>query len=145
MSDLEEIKAALVVDGTPFKVVSGAAGFAAAREMGVKTHPAAFVYFGDEVSGENIGGTGPVMQLQERDLSVVYVFGDLSSAGGGSTADEAETIKSFARGVLIGKVLSDDPSNNPITHVEGGLGDFKNGLVWYEDKFSVPTYLKEQN
>ena len=65
-------KPPLVVEGTPFKAVSGAAGFAAAREIGVKTNPVAFVYFGDEVSGENIGGTGPVMQLQERDLSVVY-------------------------------------------------------------------------
>ena len=40
--------------------------------------------------------------------------------------------------------MSGNPSKNPITHVEGGIGDFKNGLVWYEDKFSVPTYLKEK-
>lgn len=144
MTEVDQVKALLMVDGTPFKVASGAVSLAAALKSGPKAVPAAFVFLGREASAENARMTGPVSQRQERDLSVVYVTGNRSDATGEATSDEMETLKAFSRGQLIGRVLEGVPSGEPLTHVEGAIASFEHGFAWYEDVFSTPTYLTEQ-
>lgn len=144
MSTIDQVIELLNGDGTPFRVCSGAAGMAAAQLRGPNATPAAFVFFGKEASGDNQRTTGPVMQRQERDLSVVIVIDNASDAIGAAGADALETIKIWVRDQLLGVVLDDAAGNEPVTHVEGAVADFKHGSVWYEDVFSAPTYIKEK-
>lgn len=143
MSVVDQVKTLLSVEGTPFKVIEGAAGMAAARETGPLNTPAAFVFLGREASGENQRATGPAMQRQERDLSVVIVVDNAADRFGSAGADELETIKTWLRTQLIGHVPTGEASQEPVTHVEGAVADFENGRVWFEDVYSTPTYLKE--
>lgn len=144
MSQLDELKTHIGPgNGSPFKIVSGAAGLAAAMSKPPKSLPAAFVFFGEEASAENTRSTGKVLQRQERNLSVVFVTENKSDAIGDAAGDEVEDIKTWLRGRLIGFRSLVAPQDEPITHVQGAIADFRDSRVWFEDVYSVPTYLEE--
>lgn len=141
MSTIPEIKARLGTPGTPFTVVLGATSFAQIKDRPNATLPVAYVFVSEEATSENQRATGRIMQLSQRDVAVVYVLEHLADADGDDAADQLEDIKAYGRGGLIGFMPSD--MVEPITHVRGSVLEAADGVVWYADIFSAPTYLKE--
>lgn len=143
MSTIPEIKARLLVAGTPFAAVRGATSLAQVKDRPEGTLPQAFVLAPRDVSGENTRAIGPVLQRSERDVMVVIVLEDLGDADGDTALDPLEDLKGWVRDQLIGFVPTD--MNEPITHVGGEVVEARAGVVWFEDSFAAPVYLKEKS
>lgn len=142
MSTVPEIKARLRADPTPFSAVLGATSLAQVKgSMPDAVLPVAYVLATREVSAENARATGSVMQLTERDVSIVIVAEHLGDADGGDVADPLEDLKTFVRGRLLGFKPTD--MVDIVTHVEGEVIEAVGGAVWFADTFSAPIYLKE--
>lgn len=143
MSIVGEVKTLLGGDGSQFKFVSGALGFAAARENPPNAYPCAFVFLGKEASAANNRATGQIMQMQERDLHVVIALKNAADVAGDAAAIELEDIVDWVRTKLVGFTPPEDQSAVPVTHIEGELVEFVNGVVWYEEVYAAQTYLEE--
>ncbi|WP_417691546.1 hypothetical protein [Roseibium sp.] len=141
MSLVRDIIAQLLASQTVFKMVGGAADFSMIETRRSGT-PAAYVMVADEASGENERATGRILQRLETDIAVVIVTDNLSDGRGGAAADDIEELKTFVRARLIGFEPSD--AAEPVTHISGDLIKAHGGAVWFEDRYSVPTYLEEQ-
>lgn len=141
MSTIPEIKARLLVAGTPFSFVKGATALAQVKDRPAGTLPVAYVLSAREVTAENTRVTGRVLQRQERDVMVVIVAEDLGDADGDVTQDALEALKAWGRAQLIGFKPSD--MKDPITHVSGEVVQAVAGCVWFEDVYSAPIYLTE--
>lgn len=140
MSTVDDIKARLFGNGTPFRLVEGAAAMAMVKDR-PRAMPAAYVMTTREATAENDRATGPISQRVERDITVVIVCQDISDPRGDAASDQLETLKAWVRGQLIGFVPGGMES--PITHVGGELAQAAAGTVWFEDTFSAPYYLEE--
>jgi len=143
MSTIAEIKARLAGTGTPFRLVEGATALAQLKDDRPNAMPAAFVLIAKEATDDNERMTGTVLQRSERDVMVVIVTEDLADPLGDAAADALESLKTFVRGKLLGFVPTD--MVEPITHVAGEVVEARAGAVWFEDTFSAPIYLKEQD
>lgn len=141
MSLVSEIKERLKDGQTVFATVGGALDLAN-LEKNYLAKPGAYVLAAEEASGENERMTGPVLQRLESDIAVVIVFDDHTDALGEAADDPLEAFKNFVRGRLIGFVPAS--ADEPVTHVSGEIVKASGGTVWFEDRFSVPSYLEEQ-
>ncbi|WP_153769230.1 hypothetical protein [Labrenzia sp. CE80] len=141
MSLVRDIIARLKEPQTLFKAVCGAAEFSVIEKRR-SAAPAAYVMVADEASGENERATGRILQRLETDIAVVIVTDNLSDARMGQAAEDIEALKAFVRSRLIGFEPSD--AAEPVTHISGDLIKAHGGAVWFEDRYSVPTYLEEQ-
>ncbi|MBO0346041.1 hypothetical protein J0X15_12480 [Roseibium sp. CAU 1637] len=141
MTLVRDIIARLLELQTVFKTVGGAADFSLIEKRRSGT-PAAYVMVADEASGENERVTGRILQRLETDIAVVIVTDNLSGARMGQAADDIEGLKAFVRARLIGFEPSD--AAEPVSHISGDLIKAHGGAVWFEDRYSVPTYLEEQ-
>lgn len=140
MSLVSEIIARLTEPGTVFKAVAGAAEFAAIEKRRLGS-PAAYVLSPEDASGENERMTGPVLQRSENDVAVVIVAENLGDVAMGRAGEDIEVLKAFVRSRLIG--FEPASAAEPVTHVSGKLLKAHSGTVWFEDLFSVPTYLEQ--
>lgn len=143
MSTIAEMKLRLSGEGTPFRIVEGATALAQLKNEKPNATPAAFVLVSKEVSADNDRMTGKVLQRSERDIMVVIFAEHLADPQGDAAADELEELKVYVRGRLIGFVPAD--MVDPITHVTGEVVEAGNGFVCFEDVFSAPIYLEEQD
>lgn len=141
MSTIPEMKGRLGGAGSPFTVVLGATSFAQVKDRPSAILPVAYVFVAEEATGENQRLTGRILQLNQRDVAVVYVLEHAGDADGGDVADPLEDIKTFGRERLIGFVPTD--MVEPVTHVRGSVLEAAEGVVWYADIFAAPIFLKE--
>ncbi|MBG6160531.1 hypothetical protein IWQ54_000181 [Labrenzia sp. EL_195] len=141
MSLVSEIREHLKTGQTIFKIVAGAIEFSQIDKQHLAS-PAAYVMVPEDASSENTRMTG-VLQRLETDIAVLIVVENLSGPFGEAAGDDLENLKSFVRTRLIGFV---PPSaTEPITHVSGELIKASGGTVWFEDRFSVPSYLEHSS
>jgi hypothetical protein len=141
VSTIPEVKARLLVAGTPFSAALGATSYAQVKDRPSVTLPCVYAFFAEEVTADNERMTGKVRQRSERDLVLVYVVEHAGDADGGDVADPLEDIKTFGRGQVLGFKPSD--MVDPITHIRGAVIEAVDGVVWFADTFSAPIYLKE--
>lgn len=142
MSLVSEIREHLKTGQTVFKIVAGAIEFSQIDKKHLAS-PAAYVMVPEDASAENERMTGGVLQRLETDIAVLIVVENLSGPFGEAASDDLEDLKSFVRTRLIGFV---PPSaTEPITHVSGELIKATGGTVWFEDRFSVPSYLEHSS
>lgn len=140
MSIVSEIREHLKAGQTVFKIVAGAIEFSQIDKQHLGS-PAAYVMVPEDASSQNERMTGGVLQRLETDIAVLIVVQNLSGPFGEAAGDDLEDLKSFVRTRLIGFV---PPSaTEPITHVSGELIKASGGTVWFEDRFSVPSYLEQ--
>lgn len=144
MTAVTEIKARLARPGTPFSYVKGAMALSQVKDKPPGVAPMAFVMAAKEVSAENQRMSGSVLQRQERDIIVLIIAEALGDADGDTADDALEEIKVWVRSSLIGFLPTDmQVAGEPITHVSGEVIQAGGGMVWFEDTYSAPTYIKE--
>jgi len=138
MSIVSEIRTHLNDGQTVFKTVAGAIEFSQIEKKRLAS-PAAYVMVPEDASGENSRMAG-VLQRLETDVAVLIVVDNFSGLTGEAAGDELEDLKAFVRTKLIG--FEPASAGEPITHVSGELLKASGGTVWWEDRFSVPSYLE---
>lgn len=140
MSVVSDIKARLNDGQTVFATVAGAIEFSR-LEKNVLATPGAYVLTAEEASGENERATGGVLQRLESDIAVIIVFDDLTDPLGEASDDLLESYKDFVRARLLG--FEPASGAEPVTHVSGELVKASGGTVWFEDRYSAPSYLEQ--
>lgn len=140
MSLVSEIIERLKDGQTVFQTVAGAVEFSFLEKRRLAS-PGAYVLSAEEGSFENERMTGPVLQRLETDIAVVIVVDNLAGTHGEAAAGDIERLKAFVRGRLIG--FEPPSGSDPMTHVSGELIKASGGAVWFEDRFSAPSYLEQ--
>ncbi|WFE92303.1 hypothetical protein K1718_13340 [Roseibium porphyridii] len=140
MSLVSDIIARLNDGQTVFQTVAGAVELSLIEKRRLAS-PAAYVLTAEEGSRDNERINGKVLQRLESDIAVVIVSDNLADPLGASAGLDIEDLKSFVRGRLIGF----EPASGvePITHVSGEIVKASGGAVWFEDRFSAPSYLEQ--
>jgi hypothetical protein len=135
---VDELKARLVVSGTPFALVEGANELAQVIDR-PPTTPAAYVFISGETSAENERINGPVLQRTATDISVVIITENSGSPD--DVARDIEQLKRFVRKRILGFTPTEA---DPLEHIVGKIQQVKDGMVWFEDVFSTAFYQEEQ-
>lgn len=130
---IAEIRAQLLVDGTPFALVEGAVALAQVKDRPTAM-PAAFVIPLRDASSANQRATGGVLQATAADIGVVIIFENLGAPLGDPSVDELEALKNWVRAQLIGFEIEDC---DPIEHIEGELVKARSGVVWWQETFGT--------
>lgn len=144
MSLVSDIIARLeAIDPATFRIVDGAAAFAAVKEK-PRALPAAYVFVKEEASDSTARATGPVLQRVETDVAVLIIAGNVSDARGAAASADIDALKAAVRGALVGFV-PDATNGEPVQHLSGQLVKFAGGTVWFEDVYATATYLEEQS
>lgn len=138
----EVISRLQAIDPPPFRIVAGAAAFAAI-DGAPKALPAAYVLIETETSGENMRATGPVLQQTQADIAVViYTRNVADNTGAAAAADIEDTLKPAVRAALVGWV-PDLEGADPVTHVESTLLKTRSGVVCVRELFGASYYTSE--
>ncbi|MCV0424666.1 MAG: hypothetical protein K5905_04275 [Roseibium sp.] len=142
MSLVSEIIVRLKDGQTVFQTVAGAVEFSVIEKNRLAS-PGAYVMSAEEGSSPNERLNGKVLQRLETDIAVLIVVDNLSGTLGSAAGDELEDLKSFVRSRLLGFVPASGVE--PITHVSGEIVKASGGTVWFEDRFSAPSYLEQSS
>ena len=135
---VDEIKARLGGDGTPFALIEGANELAEVKERPPAT-PAAYVFISGESSAANERINGPVLQRMATGVSIVIITENSGTRD--DVARDIEQLKKFGRDQLLGFTPIDA---DPLEHIVGKIQQVKDGMVWFEDVFGTAVYLEEQ-
>ena len=131
------------IDEPTFRIVDGAAAFAAVKDK-PRAFPAAYVFVKEDASAPTERMTGPVLQRMETDVAVLIIAGNVSDSRGAAASADIEALKASVRAALVGFV-PDASNGEPLQHLSGQLVKFIGGTVWFEDVYATATYLQEQS
>jgi len=122
-----------------FRVVSGAADLAAARQDPPKQLPAAFVIVTQEDPGPNSLGTGGLSQHVAATFAVVLCVGNLRDVRGAKAREDLESLRLY----LLQALLLWPPASgfDPTEKGRGKLLAFQDQVLWWQDDFRTGYWL----
>jgi hypothetical protein len=127
---IAEIMARL--SGLPeFKLVAGAAGFAAAADRNPTATPAAFVLRLSESAGASL----TYSRIQQRvavTAGIVIVVRNVSDATGSAAGADLEALRQIVRTSLLGW---SPPGHDPLEFDASALLAFKDGHLWWQEAY----------
>jgi hypothetical protein len=128
------IRARLMEKGSgQVRSIKGSVDFASALRDGVKLTPAQFVVAGSYRDSDNPFGTEMVAQERMFDFSVITVMSNLRDARGEAAQDEMNELLDPTRKALVGWVPGE--GFDPIEANGGQVFEFKDGQLWWQDRF----------
>lgn len=114
-----------------FKLVSGAAGFAAAADRNPNATPALFVLRLSESAAPS-----PVYARVEQRVSatvgIVIVVRNVSDAAGAAAGADLEALRAVVRSALLGWSPN---GHDPLEFESAALLIFKDGHLWWQDAY----------
>lgn len=136
---MTETIARLVASAPTLKLVEGAAEYAALKANPPDSRrPAAFVVPLSEVAGPNVL-VNAVRQRVAAQLGVVFAVGSLRDPRGEQARLDLEAVRAEARTALLG--WAPTASHDPFEFLRGDLVDLRDGVVWWQDRYSSAFYI----
>jgi hypothetical protein len=138
--NLSDVIARLAIQCPGFKLVAGAAEFAAISDA-VPIYPAAWVIPLGDSPAENTLMAGGVMQTVDSVFGVLIAVRDLTDQRGEAGVDAVRE----RRVEVVEALLGWTPNTNevaPIEYAGGRLVAFASGFVWWQEEFSTSYYLR---
>ena len=138
MIDLSALRTLLTTALAPVPV-QGAAEFAAISATGLARAPLVWCVPLDEHAEANVLNQGVHQQITVT-LGVVYAVRDVRDAVGQNAADSLATLRADVFAALLNHVPTG--GCDPVTYVQGGLLDFQNAILFWQDQFQTRYTLR---
>lgn len=138
MIDLSAVRETLALALAPAPV-QGAAEFAAITATGTPRTPLVWLIPLDEHAEANTLNLG-VHQHITVTLGVVYAVRDVRDAQGQQAADSLAALRTTVFTALLDHFPAD--ATDPLTYVQGGLLDFQNAILYWQDQFQTGYSLR---
>ncbi len=138
MIDLAALRTTLSAALAPVPV-QGAIEFAAIAASGLARAPLVWLVPLDERGDTNVLNSGVHQQITVT-LGVVYAVRDVRDAQGMNAADSLSAL----RETVFTALLNHFPigAADPISYVSGGLLDFQNAILFWQDQFQTRYTLR---
>ncbi len=114
--------------------VAGAADFAAIVDTGLARAPALWLIPLQESAELNALNIGIHQRVTVR-IGVIYAVRQVRDATGQAAADELSSLRTTVFTALLGQLP--DPSAEPFSFHSGGLVQFVNSLLFWQDQFQT--------
>lgn len=138
MIDLSAVRTTLATALSPVPV-AGAAEFAAIAATGLALAPQVWLIPLDEAAQANALNQGVHQQITVT-LGVVYAVRDVRDAQGMNAADSLSTLRETVFTALLNQFPSG--ATDPLTYAAGGLLDFQNAILFWQDQFQTRYALR---
>ncbi len=138
MIDLAALRTTLSTALAPVPV-QGAVEFAAIAATGLARAPLVWLVPLDERAQANVLNQGVHQQITVT-LGVVYAVRDVRDAQGMNAADSLSTLRNTVLTTLINHFPTG--ASEPLTYASGGLLDFQNAILFWQDQFETRYTLR---
>ncbi|MDQ5910080.1 MAG: hypothetical protein QG599_2175 [Pseudomonadota bacterium] len=138
MIDLAALRTTLSAALAPVPV-QGAIEFAAIAASGLARAPLVWLVPLDERGDTNVLNSGVHQQITVT-LGVVYAVRDVRDAQGMNAADSLSALRQSVFTALLNHFPTG--ATEPISYVSGGLLDFQNAILFWQDQFQTRYTLR---